>query len=120
MSAINHLAGLANILAASAAANSQLPTFKVTHIRMAPSAPFGLFVPSYEHIELLAGSGWVKTREQVAAEIADKRANYYTDQEPFAPRAYLEVMQLGLIGGRYVRTRPDCTVLNNLLNLPRF
>jgi Protein of unknown function (DUF3892) len=119
MSLINRFGGIANIFAASAD-NPLLPAYRVTCIHMAPSTPFGLFVPSYEHIELLATDAGTKTREQVADDIATGRANYYTDETPFAPRAYLEVVQLGLINGRYVRTKPDCTVLNNLLNLPRF
>ena len=106
----NHL-GLAELLAAM----GNVPARRVTHIRM--SAGLGVFsTPSFEHIELLAGSGWVKSRAEVTGDL-DRGWRYYTD-ESAAPRAYLEIVQLGL--GRYVRTKPDCTPSNNLLNLPRF
>lgn len=89
---------------------------RVTHVRL--SASMGFFgIPSFEHIELLAGDGWVKTRSEVVDDIS-RGDRYYTDQGLLAPRAYLEVMPLGL--SRYVRTRPDCTSENNLLSLPRF
>jgi hypothetical protein len=101
-------------------ANALRPAYRVTHIRMTPSTPFGLFVPSFEHIELLRGPNFIKTRQQVVDDILNNRADYYTDEEPWAPRAYLEVQHSGLINPPYVRTRPDCTTRNNLLSLPRF
>lgn len=114
MSSPNVFGGLAGLMA------GVRPALRVTQIRMAPPL-FGLYVPSFEHIELLKLSdGQIKTRDQVVDDILNHRADYYTDESPFAPRAYLEVQYRGLINGPYVRTRPDCTTANNLLSLPRF
>ena len=97
-----------------------IPQYQVTHIRLS-STGVGLLSLTYEHIELLKGPGFVKTREQVVHEIDHSLARYFTNEAPQAPRAYLEVQQTpGLTGTRYVRTQPDCSTLNNLLNLPRF
>ena len=105
--------GLLNALMAT-------PTYQVTHVRLAPSG-FGLLGPSFEHIVLLKGPGFVKTRDQVVDEIHRGIARYFTNQTPLAPRAFLEVqLSPGLFPTRYVRTRPDCTPVNNLLSLPRF
>ena len=65
--------------------------------------------------------GTVKTREQVVADVR-RGVPYYTKQSPFAPIAYLEVVEPtnAFYSSAYVRTRPDCTNENNLLSLPRF
>ena len=91
---------------------------RVTHVRLS-SGSLGK-IPGYEHIVELKGPGWTASRDDVASDLGTKRYRYYTDEDG-GPRAYLEVMDPpSLLGSRFVRTQPDCTVANNLLSLPRF
>jgi len=91
---------------------------RVTHVRVEGS--YNAFIgPTFEHITLLNGPSWTKTRQEVVDEM-EGGWRYYVDNG-LAPRAYLQVVSpMTLLGSRYVRTAPDCTAANNLLALPRF
>lgn len=85
---------------------------RVTHVRT-----HGFYSNSWEFITHLAGDGFVVTKEEAVEDIRSNRFDYYTFED--GTRAYLIVESAGL-GRPYVRSKPDCSLLNNLLRLPRF
>lgn len=89
---------------------------RVTNIRLSDWAGGS---PSFEHITDLRGPDWILSRQDVVNDI--RAGNRYYVDNGGGPRAYLEVMpSMTILGGPYVRTKPDCTPTNNLLRLERF
>lgn len=77
-----------------------------------PTAPY------HNHLEKLFSGlqGW--TVAEVAELILSKTFRFYVEDSSGC-RAYLEVINPGLLGGRtYVRTQPDSTKTDNLYALP--
>lgn len=73
---------------------------------------------TWEHItHLKTAEGLVLTKEEVVEDILRSRHHYFTYED--GDVAMLIVESSGL-GRPYVRSKPDCSARNNLLNLPRF
>ena len=89
------------------------PRRRVTHIRT-----HVMYDNTWEHITHLAGDGFVVTKQEAVDDIESKRLDYYTFEDGTA--AFLIVERPGFFSSPYVRTKPDCSLLNNLLRLPRF
>jgi hypothetical protein len=85
---------------------------RVTHIRT-----HFLYDNSWEFITHLAGHDFVVTKETAVEDIRSLRHHYFTNED--GTEAALIVERSGL-GHPYVRTKPDCSLRNNLLSLPRF
>lgn len=85
---------------------------RVTHIRT-----HFIYNQTWEFITHLAGDDFVVTKEQAIDDIRSMRMTYHTNED--GTEAPIIVESSGL-GQPYVRTRPDCSLRNNLLSLPRF
>lgn len=72
---------------------------------------------SWESITHLKAGGVWYTKQEVIDHIRYDLYRYFTCED--GTTAYLIVEYPGGLAPPYVRTRPDCSYLNNLLSLPR-
>jgi hypothetical protein len=92
---------------------SPIPLGPVTHVRLAPST----FVPEqYEHITDLLVNGVPYTVAEIIFWMGLGVTFYVLD--PLGRRVDIELVHD--VFATYVRSKPDYTTRDNLLNLPRF